>query len=93
MAADLAGQAPHIYVALTSGNAESIYAGLEGRKPVGQITDGVQGPLALVTDASGTLYVANSNATITAYARGATSPRTTYTQGRFARGRNGVLCQ
>ena len=83
VAASTSGAANHpLYVGLTNTNAVDIFAPVGNGDPIGQITDGIDTPIALATDAAGTLYVGNKgNNTITAYPLGATSPATTYTTG------------
>jgi hypothetical protein len=49
--------------------------------PIGEITDGINGPEGAVTDAKGNLYVTNTGAnSVTEYAAGTTSPSFTYSQ-------------
>lgn len=51
-------------------------------KPLGEITDGIDGAYGLCVDGNGNLYVANQdNNTVTKYARGSTSATTVYSQG------------
>ncbi|HEY6485213.1 MAG TPA: hypothetical protein VIX83_02375 [Candidatus Cybelea sp.] len=68
-----------VYVSDNSANAIEIYpAGVDNPSPVGEITDGIAGPLGTFVDAQGTLYVANSSDnTVTEYPAGSTSPSVT----------------
>lgn len=74
---------PRIYVSDFTANAVVIYPqGKTNPKPIGEITDGIAGPLGNFVDNHGTLYVANSsNNTITEYPPGATSPSVTLSDG------------
>lgn len=57
----------------------------KNQQPIGQITDGVDQPNGVATDAAGNLYVANGNNTppqsITVYPPGGTTASRTYTDG------------
>jgi DNA-binding beta-propeller fold protein YncE len=68
-----------IFVSDYSGNAVEIYPqGQSNPSPIGEITDGIDGPLGNFVDSHGTLYVANTgNGTVTEYPKGATSPSVT----------------
>jgi DNA-binding beta-propeller fold protein YncE len=70
---------PLVYVSDYDARAIEIYpAGVDNPAPVGQITQGLDGPLGTFVDKQGTLYVANSlNNTITEYPAGSTSPSVT----------------
>ena len=68
-----------IYVSDNAANAILIYPqGKTNPTPIGQITDGIDGPLGTFVSKNGTLYVANSFGNdITEYPPGATSPSVT----------------
>ena len=71
---------PVIYVAEQSASAVMIYPEAGGQ-PIGEITDGVNGPYGLYVDKSGTLYVANEDGdTVTAYPAGSTVPSMTWSE-------------
>jgi hypothetical protein len=65
-------------------NYVSIYCVVGNRHnqaPIGEITDGINGPEGAVTDAKGNLYVTNTGGnSVTEYAAGTTSPSFTYSQ-------------
>ena len=71
-----------IYIADAYSNAVYIYPPTGFRpSPIGSITQGVSGPIAIAVDKKGTLYVANSTAdTVTVYPAGQTSPSLTLHQ-------------
>ncbi len=72
-----------IYVSDNSANAILMYPqGKTNPAPIGEITDGINGPLGTFVSKNGTLYVANSFGNdITEYPRGATSPSVTLSDG------------
>jgi hypothetical protein len=54
----------------------------QNQAPIGEITDGINGPEGAITDSKGNLYVTNTGAnSVTEYAAGTTSPSFTYSQG------------
>jgi sugar lactone lactonase YvrE len=63
-------------------NYVSIYCVVGKRQnqaPIGEITDGINGPEGAVVDAKGNLYITNTNSnTVSEYAPGTTSPSFTY---------------
>jgi hypothetical protein len=74
---------PLVYVSDNSANAIEIYPqGQSNPSPIGEITDGIAGPLGNYVDRHGTLYVANSsNSTVTEYPAGSTTPSVTLSSG------------
>lgn len=72
-----------IYVSDNAANAIVIYPqGESNPAPVGEITDGIDGPLGTAVSKNGTLYVANSFGNdVTEYPPGATSPSVTLSDG------------
>ena len=68
-----------IYVSDFSNSAIEIYPqGQTNPAPIGEITDGISGPLGNFVSKNGTLYVANAgNSTITEYPPGQTTPSVT----------------
>ncbi|HKU81058.1 MAG TPA: hypothetical protein VJP76_02725 [Candidatus Tumulicola sp.] len=72
-----------IYVSDNSANAILIYPqGKSNPAPIGEITDGIDGPLGTAVSKNGTLYVANSFGNdVTEYPPGATSPSVTLSDG------------
>jgi DNA-binding beta-propeller fold protein YncE len=69
-----------VYVANHSTSTIDIFTQGANPQPVGQITDGIDGPSGIAVDRNGTLYVANSlGNTVTEYPAGATSPSVTLT--------------
>lgn len=78
-----AGSKRLVYVSDDYGNAIEIYPqGKSNPSPIGEITDGIDGPLGTFVDSNGTLYVANSgNGTVTEYPHGSTTPSVTLSNG------------
>jgi DNA-binding beta-propeller fold protein YncE len=74
---------PLVYVSDNSANAIEIYPqGQSNPSPIGEITDGISGPLGNFVDRHGTLYVANAgNSTVTEYPAGSTMPSVTLSSG------------
>lgn len=75
-----------LYVSDNADNLIDIFdAKGKNQQPIGQITDGVDQPNGVATDAAGNLYVANGNynppQAINVYPPGATTPSRTYTTG------------
>lgn len=74
-----------LYLSDYYGNAIDIFTlRRRNRRPIGSITDGVDGPWGLSVDSSKTLYVANApqgrygSGTVTVYPYGSTTPSMTY---------------
>lgn len=68
-----------IYVSDFINNDVEIYS-TTGSNPVGEITSGIDGPEGLFVDKHHNLYVTNAtNATVTMYPHGKSSPKLTYT--------------
>ena len=70
---------PVVYLASVTDDGVLIYPETGGQ-PIGEISNGVNSPYGLYVDKYGTLYVANWDNTVTAYAAGSTSPSTTWSQ-------------
>jgi streptogramin lyase len=81
------GSATTIYVyASQEGTANDVEVVTTGKTPkvVDTITQGIDFPLGMTIDKSGTLYVANGNATVTEYPSGQNTPSVTLSQGLTA---------
>jgi hypothetical protein len=83
LSAEAKRRAPLIYSANFDTDTITIYpAKGKNRPPIGQITNGLSEPERLFVDKSGNVYATNpGNETITAYARGTTSPSRTLSTG------------
>lgn len=76
-----AGTTAKVYVSDYDTNTVLIYSAYgKNQKPIGKITNGINGPLGSFVSAAGTLYVTNINGgTVTVYPAGHYKPSKTYT--------------